>query len=111
MVALFRKRFRRSRRRERSRPRPRPLQVTELEPRCLLDAGSTLPVNRPVTTDAGVQQMPSIAEDPLDARHLVVAYMDRSLVNTGYAGIGAAVSYDAGDTWQQTAVSLPAGFH
>ena len=59
---------------------------------------TTTLVNRAVTTDPGVQQMPSIAVDPLDANHLVLAYMDRSLVTTGYAGIGVAVSHDAGAT-------------
>jgi hypothetical protein len=36
-----------------------------------------------LTTDAGVQQMPSVAVDPLDSDHVVVAYMDYSLVDTG----------------------------
>jgi hypothetical protein len=67
-------------------------------------------VNRAVTTDAGVQQMPSVAVDPRDSLHAVMAYMDYSLVNTGYAGIGVAVSHDAGTTWQHTSVPLPAGF-
>ncbi len=57
---------------------------------------ATSGVNRAVTTDPGVQQMPSIVVDPLDANHLVLAYMDRSLVTTGYAGIGVAISHDAG---------------
>jgi hypothetical protein len=71
---------------------------------------ATTLVNRSVTTDPGVQQMPSVAVDPLDPNHLVIAYMDRSLVTTGYAGIGVAVSYDAGTTWRHTSVPLPAGF-
>ena len=54
--------------------------------------------------------MPSIAVDPLDANHLAMAYMDRSLVTTGYAGIGVAVSLDDGLTWQRTSVPLPSGF-
>jgi hypothetical protein len=54
--------------------------------------------------------MPSIAADPLDARHLVVAYMDRSLVNSGYAGIGVRVSHDGGATWQASSIPLPVGF-
>src|SRR5262249_54530725 len=37
-------------------------------------------------------------------------YMDYSLLRTGYAGIGVAVSHDAGDTWQHTSIRLPAGF-
>src|SRR5262249_15111290 len=68
------------------------------------------PANVAITTDAGVQQMPSVAVDPLDAAHGVVAYMDRSLVDSGYAGIGVAVSHDEGDSWQRTALPLPAGF-
>jgi hypothetical protein len=71
---------------------------------------TTTLVNRAVTTDPGVQQMPSLAVDPLDPNHLVIAYMDRSLVTTGYAGIGVAVSHDDGTTWQHTSVPLPAGF-
>jgi hypothetical protein len=67
-------------------------------------------VNRAVTTDPGVQQMPSVAVDPLDAKHVVIAYMDYSLVTTGYAGIGVAVSHDRGTTWQHTSVPLPPGF-
>ena len=67
-------------------------------------------VNRAITTDPGVQQNPSVAVDPLDPNHLAVAYMDRSLVTTGYAGIGVAVSRDNGVTWSRSAVPLPAGF-
>src|SRR5438477_6057515 len=66
--------------------------------------------NIQVSSDPGVQDMPSIAVDPLDSKHLVVAYMDRSLVNTGYAGIGVAVSRDSGKTWTQSAISLPQPF-
>src|SRR5262249_49599578 len=72
-------------------------------------AAATL-VNEAVTSDPGVQQMPSVAVDPLDSRHVVIAYMDYSLVKTGYAGIGVAVSHDGGSTWQHTSVPLPAGF-
>ena len=67
--------------------------------------------NVAVTTDPGVQQSPSIAVDPLDSNHLAMAYMDRSLVTTGYAGIGVAVSFNDGATWQQSSVPLPAGFN
>jgi hypothetical protein len=66
--------------------------------------------NTPLTTSGGVQQMPSVAVDPHDANHVVVAYMDYSLVHTGYAGIGVAVSHDAGSTWQYSSVPLPANF-
>ncbi|MBI3462472.1 MAG: hypothetical protein HY000_05340, partial [Planctomycetes bacterium] len=64
--------------------------------------------NTAVTTDPGVQQMPSVAVDPLDPSHVVIAYMDRSLVTTGYAGIGVAVSRDGGDTWQHSSIPMPA---
>src|SRR5262249_7147486 len=64
----------------------------------------------PITTDPNVQQMPSIAVDPHAPQHVVVAYMDRSLVPTGYAGLGVQVSQDGGATWQQSVVPLPAGF-
>jgi hypothetical protein len=68
-------------------------------------------VNQAITADAGVQQMPSVAVDPLDPSHVVVAYMDRSLVDTGYAGIGVAVSHDGGVHWgEETPVPLAAGF-
>ena len=67
-------------------------------------------INRAITTNPGVQQMPSVAVDPHDSSHVVIAYMDYSLRNTGYAGIGVAISHDGGDTWQQSAVPLPAGF-
>jgi hypothetical protein len=63
-----------------------------------------------VTTDPGVQQMPSVAVDPHDPSRVVVAYLDRALVTTGYAGVGVAVSQDGGGTWQHAALPLPAGF-
>src|SRR5947207_14020634 len=96
-------------------PRKRPcscrLQVEELESRLTPRAGGTVGLNTPITTDPGVQQMPSIAADPHDPSHLVVAYMDYSLLHTGYAGLGVAVSHDAGSTWQQpTAVPMPTVF-
>jgi hypothetical protein len=66
-------------------------------------------VNRAVTTDPDVQQMPSVAVNPLDSNHVVVAYMDYALRETGFAGIGVAVSRDGGRP-QHTAVPLPQGF-
>jgi hypothetical protein len=89
--------------------RCRHLLVEELESR-LAPSAAALPANVAVTTEPGVQQMPSVAVDPHDAAHLVVAYLDYSLPHTGYAGIGVAVSHDAGGTWQHTSVALPAGF-
>ncbi len=64
-------------------------------------------VNRAITTDAGVQQMPSVAVNPLDSQHVVIAYMDYSLLDTGYAGLAVSVSRDGGDTWLAEAVPLP----
>jgi hypothetical protein len=73
--------------------------------------------NLPLTTNGDVQQMPSIAVDPHNSQHLVVAYMDYSLVNTGYAaptgyaGIGTRESTDGGDSWgAEKAIPLPADF-
>ena len=74
--------------------------------------GEGASVNRQITSDPGVQQMPSIAVDPLDGDHLVLAYMDHSLVSTpGYAGIGVSVSRDGGDTWEETALPVPVDFN
>ncbi len=67
--------------------------------------------NVAVTANPGVQQMPSIAADPLDSRHEVVAYMDYSLLATGYAGIGGAVTDDGGATWMHDSIPLPAPFN
>ena len=78
-----------------------------------------------LTTDLDVQQMPSIAVDPTDSKHVVVAYMDYSLFDVAdnpdttdidesydhpYAGIGVAVSYDGGEHWEKTALTLPEEF-
>ncbi|MCO6455646.1 MAG: VCBS repeat-containing protein [Pirellulaceae bacterium] len=67
-------------------------------------------VNIPLTTDSGVQQMPSVAIDPNDADNVVVAYMDYSLVDTGYAGLGVAVSRNGGTSWTRNQMPVPAGF-
>jgi hypothetical protein len=93
-------------RRRRQKPRSQTcrLHVEELERRLAPSA------NLPLTTDPGVQQMPSIAVDPHNAQHMVVAFMDRSLLSTGYTGIGVRVSQNGGATWQNSAVPLPAGF-
>jgi hypothetical protein len=94
----------------RRRTRAGPLLVEELEPRRTPSASGSVPANIAVTTDPGVQQMPSVAVDPHDPNHLVAAYLDYSLLTTGYAGIGVAVSNNGGTTWQHTSVPLPAGF-
>ncbi|MGD0389028.1 MAG: FG-GAP-like repeat-containing protein [Tepidisphaeraceae bacterium] len=67
--------------------------------------------NEAITTNPSVQQDPSIAVDPHNASHLVMSYMDYSLVTTGYAGIGVAVSEDGGDTWQTSDIQLPSSFN
>lgn len=79
-----------------------------LEQRILLTG--TLPTNIAVTTDPEVQNNPSIATDPLNPQHIVVSYMDQSLVSTGYEGIGVAVSENGGASWTTTSIALPANF-
>lgn len=75
------------------------------------EGGDTVRMDsRPVLDGADVQQMPSIAVNPLDPKHLVMVAMDRSLVNTGYAGLRTAVSKDGGNSWQTGFVQLPEGF-
>src|SRR4051794_39154659 len=80
-----------------------------LETRCLL-AGASTALNVPLTTDLGVQQFPSLAVDPHAPQRVAVAYMDRSLVNSGYAGIGISISSDGGAHWTKSSIALPAGF-
>ena len=92
LVLTSRRRRQRGRRRPVARPERYCPGLEELESRLAPSAGP----NVAVTTDPGVQQMPSIAVDPHDPSHLVVAYMDYSLLTTGYAGIGVQVSHDGG---------------
>ncbi len=66
--------------------------------------------NRAITTDSGVQQNPSVAVDPNDPDHVVIAYMDYSLVDTGYAGIGVSVSTDGGKSFTKTSIPVPEAF-
>jgi hypothetical protein len=73
--------------------------------------GLAYATNRALTTDTDVQQMPSVAVNPLDSEHVVVAYMDYSLVNTGYAGIGVKVSDDGGVTWHTSKLPVPEAFN
>jgi hypothetical protein len=65
------------------------------------------PANEPVAAGTGVQQAPSIAVDPTNPQHLVAAFMDYSLLTTGYAGIGVKVSNDGGKTWTPSTISVP----
>src|SRR4051812_44477602 len=78
---------RRHSRAPRNRSLFRPLFLEQLESR-LAPAG----VNVPLTTGAGVQQMPSVAADPHHPGRLAVAYLDYSLLTSGYAGVAVAVS-------------------
>ena len=71
---------------------------------------SAAPSNIQITDDPGVQNQPSVAVDPATAKHIAVAYLDKSLFNTGYAGIGIASSTDGGKTWANSSIPLPAGF-
>ena len=89
-------------------PRHFAYSLEALERRRLLS--QTVPLNVQVTSDPGVQQQPSLVVDPRDPQHVVIAYMDRSLVTTGYSGIGVSVSDDGGKTWSKSPIPLPAGF-
>ena len=60
--------------------------------------------------DLDVQQEPSVAVNPLDPLHVAVAYMDYSLVDTGYAGVRVANSYDGGESWTLSEVPTPSEF-
>jgi hypothetical protein len=82
--------------------------IESLEPRTFF-AATILP-NTPVVNDPAVQHQPSITVDPIDRNHLVTAYLDYSLVNTGYGGVGVSVSQDGGKTWTRSSIPLPAGF-
>jgi hypothetical protein len=66
--------------------------------------------NTAITAGGGVHQQPSIAVDPNNPSHLVVAYMDYTTLHDGYAGISVAVSSNAGSTWQTVPFALPPGF-
>src|SRR6266545_3933288 len=83
-----------------------------IRPAAALPAPAPLPVlpDQAVTNDAKTQQMPSVAVDPHDANHVVMAYMDYALLSTGYAGIAVANSIDAGTTWTRIWIPLPANF-
>jgi hypothetical protein len=68
--------------------------------------------NQDVTSaEPALQQMPSVAVDPHDSSHVVTAYMDYSLLNTGYAGIGIANSTDYGSHWTYKSIPLPVNFN
>ena len=84
--------------------------IEALEPRRLLSAAAAPLPNVPMTSDPGVQQQPTLAVDLVDPRRVALAYLDYSLVDTGYAGVGVSVSQDGGQTWQQRSIPLPAGF-
>lgn len=106
-------------RRRSTQPRSRRARFEHLEARNLLAA------NLAITLNPDVQQAPSVAVNPLDADHIVIAYMDHSLLDRAddpatigvdetfdspFAGIGVATSYDGGKNWQYSSVPLPAGY-
>ncbi len=77
----------------------------------LVGAPDISTANQLITTGSGVHQGPSVAVDPNNAKHLAMAYMDYSLLNTGYAGIAVTESTDGGNTWQKpSTIPLPADF-
>lgn len=80
-----------------------------------LQVSPDAPSDEAVTNDAGVQQMPSIAVDPHDSKHVVMAFLDynrqaEGIANNGFAGVRVQVSHDGGATWQQTVVPLNGNF-
>jgi hypothetical protein len=78
-----------------------------------LQLAAGAPANTDVTSDPAVQQMPSVAVNPLDSSHVVTAYMDYSANadhGAGYAGIGISVSHDGGETWESNSIPLPGNF-
>jgi hypothetical protein len=66
--------------------------------------------NQAVNPSSSTEQDPSIAVDPTNSKHIVVAYMDYglSVLQNGYAGIGVSVSENGGATWKTSSVPLPA---
>jgi hypothetical protein len=87
------------------------LLLEPLEDRTLPSAsilGTVIP-NTNVTNSASAQQEPSVAVDPNNPNHVVMAYMDYGLKTNGFAGIGVKV-YDAvHNTWSaESEVPLPA---
>lgn len=68
--------------------------------------------NQALAPSNAAEQEPSIAVDPTDSKHLVVAYLDFSqhTSQAGYAGVGVSVSTDGGDHWKPSAIALPAGY-
>jgi hypothetical protein len=72
---------------------------------------SSTPANIQITDDPGAQNQPSVAVDPAASKHIAVAYLDKSLLNTGYTGIGIASSIDGGKTWTHSSIPLAAGFN
>ncbi len=75
-----------------------------------LVTSSVVQFNQAITSDSAVQNSPSLTVSPTDPSHLVLAYLDYSLTQSGYAGIEVAVSHNAGTTWVRNSVNLPVGF-
>ena len=87
--------------------------VESLEQRTYLSgvaATGSVIENSAVTADSAIQQQPTVAVNPLDSDHVVIVYQDASLLTNGQNGVGVSVSFDAGQTWSRSSVSLPAGF-
>jgi hypothetical protein len=89
-------------RRRRNRVFPRKSRLArfeQLEPRQLLAV-----TNLPITNSPDVQQMPSVAVDPNDAKHVVVAYMDYSLTPPLPGDYNGDRNVDAADytVWRDT---------
>jgi hypothetical protein len=62
--------------------------------------------NQAVTTGNKPQIEPSLAVDPLNSQHLVMAYTDYTL-GFGYGGIAVEESTNGGTSWQRSTVPLP----
>lgn len=83
--------------------------VESLEQRTYLSGVAAIE-NSAVTSDSAIQQQPTVVVDPRDSNHVVIVYQDASLLTNGQNGVGVSVSFDAGQTWSRSSVTLPAGF-
>lgn len=82
-----------------------------LENRLVLSSpGSVGPSNVLVKSSPAAQHQPSIAVNPRDSEHVVLSWVDESLLDNSRGGVAVAVSHDGGGTWSQSEVQLPIGF-
>ena len=69
--------------------------------------------NIQITDDPRVQQRPTVAVNPLDPNHVVIAFNDAEHQRQVDAelgdAVGIAVSLDGGESWQLETVPLPGG--